>query len=57
MPIFGSVCFGIIQYDPLQEIKFNNDKNVIHIYLPAINDTFFERFSYKVNTREYVEIR
>ena len=44
MPIFGSVCFGIIQYDPLQEIKFNNDKNVIHIYLPAINDTFFERF-------------
>jgi len=31
MPIFGSVCFGIIQYDPLQEIKFNNDKNVIHL--------------------------
>lgn len=44
MPILGSVCFGIIQYDPLQEIKFEDDKNIIHIYLPAINDTFFERF-------------
>lgn len=44
LPLFNGVFCGLVKYEPFQDIIFENGKNVIHVSLPAVNDTFFERF-------------